>query len=529
MTYDFDGSTYETYENRRSSMQSDGENRPSTRSDRENRPSTRSGRAGVAAGLSWLLPGAGQFYAGRVQIGIVLILPLVLLLSIIALAAASGHLASVAALAVVPGMIVLFIIGDLAFAFWRSIAVLDAYVAYKRQVSRLAVVFLVAVTVTPHLVIAAGGVAFAQTTDKIFVPLDTIPFAITATSPDPNAASAIVMLPTPGPTPQGQAPGLDLLVPLPTATPMPKPSFAAKRITVLLIGFDSGPGRTNELTDTQIVASFDPVGGTVSLVSIPRDTVGVPLGNGRAYAPKINSLYAYAAANPSAFGGATPIRVLKDTLGAFVGVSIDYYAAIDLPGFIRVIDATGGVDINVKTALNDPRYKEYGFRGIAFKTGCQHMDGQTALAYARIRYSEGQNDFTRADRQQQVLMAVRNKLVGAGTIANLPSILASLGDTIRTDIPPDLVASLTSAATSVTTKNVYRAVLSPPLVSYASNEYGSVLIPDRPAIDAVAAALFPETGAKPASWPAPTPRPTVAPGTTPKPKATPGPVSPCAG
>lgn len=294
------------------------------------------------------------------------------------------------------------------------------------------------------------------------------------------------------------------------------------RVNVLLLGIDSGPGRNQALTDTMIVVSLDPVGNTVSMMSIPRDTVNAPLGDGAAYQPKLNSLLAYATRNPGAFPGRKPIRVLKDTIGEMVGQTIDYYASVDLPGFIKVVDAIGGVGVYVKEALADYRYKEYGFRGFFIDAGCHHMDGKTALAYARIRYSVGQNDFTRASRQQQVLVAARDQVVRKGLLLDVPALFGALGKTIRTDLPQDLAPRLAEFAAGIDARDVTQAVVQPPLVRYGHNAYGSVLIPDLAAIRAVADGLFSATGTKPVGWPPPAnPTPTPDPAQAKAPRPTP--------
>src|SRR5205085_1504632 len=122
-----------------------------------------------------------------------------------------------------------------------------------------------------------------------------------------------------------------------------------ERLNVLLLGVDAAPGRTEALTDSMIVVSLDPVGRTVSMVSIPRDLASVPLGNGTGdvFGPKINSLASWADRHPAEFpnGG---VRALEDAIGALLGIPIHYYARVDLGGFAAMVDAVGGVEIDVK-------------------------------------------------------------------------------------------------------------------------------------------------------------------------------------
>ncbi|HEY2888197.1 MAG TPA: LCP family protein, partial [Candidatus Limnocylindrales bacterium] len=157
------------------------------------------------------------------------------------------------------------------------------------------------------------------------------------------------------------------------------------RFTMLLIGVDSGPGRTTALTDTMIVASLDPVAGSVSMISVPRDMVDVPLPDGQVYRSKINSLMAFANQHPKLFPGAPSGQsVLAATLGRLLGVQIDGWAEVNLPGFVRVVDAIGGVEVTVHDGFCTSIYREYGMNGFAVVPGRYHFNGDEALAYARV-------------------------------------------------------------------------------------------------------------------------------------------------
>ena len=163
-----------------------------------------------------------------------------------------------------------------------------------------------------------------------------------------------------------------------------------------------------------IVVSLDPATRTVSMLSIPRDMVDVPMPDGRQYRDKINSLVSYARHHPAQFPGSdgTGFDVLMGALGTLLNTQIDYYAKVDLGGFVRVVDVLGGVDVNVARAFCDPSYDEYGFtRGFSITAGRHHLNGQQALAYARVRKASGESDFTRAARQQEVISGIRDSIV----------------------------------------------------------------------------------------------------------------------
>ena len=126
---------------------------------------------------------------------------------------------------------------------------------------------------------------------------------------------------------------------------------------MLLVGVDAGVGRRTFLTDTMIVVSLDPVAGTVSMLSIPRDMVDVPLPDGTVFPAKINGLVSWARHNPGQFPGADGrgYDVLMGALGTLLDVRIDLYAQVTLGGFVSVVDRLGGVDVNVRRAFCDPR------------------------------------------------------------------------------------------------------------------------------------------------------------------------------
>ena len=163
----------------------------------------------------------------------------------------------------------------------------------------------------------------------------------------------------------------------------------------------------------------------------------MPLGNGDKFGPKLNSLYGYASRHPEEFPKG-PMRTLQDAIGALLKVPVHYYAVMDFKGFVRMIDEAGGVDVHLKKPLIDPKYpglKASG--GLRIEAGDQHLDGKLALAYVRSRYAVDGSDFSRARRQQEVLVSLRNKLLDGGSVFyRLPALLETFGDNVRTDLPP---------------------------------------------------------------------------------------------
>jgi LCP family protein required for cell wall assembly len=260
-----------------------------------------------------------------------------------------------------------------------------------------------------------------------------------------------------------------------------------------------------------IVVSLDPVGRTVSMVSIPRDLASVPLANGDVFGPKINSLASWADRHPKDFPGGG-IRALEDAIGGLLGIPIHYYARVDLGGFAAMVDAVGGVDITVRKALDDPRYPGLdGKRGWSVQPGKHHFDGRDALAYARIRKSTGESDLTRAARQQEVLVALRDRAVGAGILFNLPTLLDAVGATVRTDLPQDRLPQLAALAEQIGGSSTVKLVLGAPMIkSGGTTQFGSIFVPVPAKIRAMAKVVFGPPGADPA-WPVAPPGASTAP------------------
>ena len=199
------------------------------------------------------------------------------------------------------------------------------------------------------------------------------------------------------------------------------------RINVLLIAV-GGEGHSGEnLADTIMVASIRPQAGDVALLSIPRDLfVQVP---GRDYYAKINSVHAYGESQKENGGP----DLLQTVVEEMTGQPIHYFTRVDFTAFKSIVDAIGGVNITIENEFYDYWHK------LSFPAGTEKMNGERALAYVRARYVEGPEggDFKRAARQQQLLLALREKVFSVNTAFDfgaVSQILNSLSDNIRTDM-----------------------------------------------------------------------------------------------
>jgi polyisoprenyl-teichoic acid--peptidoglycan teichoic acid transferase len=217
-------------------------------------------------------------------------------------------------------------------------------------------------------------------------------------------------------------------------------------VNLLLIGVDEREGAPEEgvRSDTLIVAHLNGPGGYANLLSIPRDTV-VEVGLPEGPLPfKINTAYGtgYARAEELYGAGTTPqqggMALAAQTTQRFLGTPIHYTAQINFDGFARLIDALGGITIDVPVYIFDDAYPtpDFGYTTIEFQPGVQRMDGATALIYARTRHSD--SDFGRAQRQQQVMRAMIDEFRGRSRLQQallLPKLRDALGGTVTTTLP----------------------------------------------------------------------------------------------
>ena len=314
--------------------------------------------------------------------------------------------------------------------------------------------------VATHVVAIAGALDVYQTgaainnndmvsNDALAGGSPFVPSASPAPSPTPT--------PTPTPAPTTTEDGMAAFVPYastgPSAFPAPTYSSNPDRITFLLIGVDFMTGRSHALTDSMILATLDVHTNTATIISVPRDTANFDLYYGGWVGPsfKLNELMS--AASSTSFGSPdSGVRTIAKEVGFLVGLPVDYYAAVDLEGFVSIVNAMGGVDVNVKVAVNDP------FTGTFVPTGLIHMDGHLALKYARSR--ESSTDYARSRRQQEVLIALARKVVTPAVVPQLPALLSLAGKTIATDFPMKYARNFVSAFRRVGTPTT--CVLGPP-------------------------------------------------------------------
>jgi len=273
----------------------------------------------------------------------------------------------------------------------------------------------------------------------------------------------------------------------------PLPDWQKKeRVNILLLGIDEredqyGPWRT----DTMIVLTIDPENMTAGMLSIPRD-LWVPIPG---YSEnRINT--AHYTGDLKKFPGGGPALATK-TVQYNLGIPIHYYVRVNFGGFVEAVDTIGGVEIYVEEEINDPLYPDsaFGYDPLYIPAGLQHMDGELALKYARTRHSS--SDFDRLRRQQQVIMAVRDKVLRfellPQLLLKLPDLLKTVGDSVQTDLQLDEMLSLVQLASEIDEEHLKTAVIDSSMTVDTITPNGAqVLIPMRDEIRAVVDEIFTE-------------------------------------
>lgn len=202
------------------------------------------------------------------------------------------------------------------------------------------------------------------------------------------------------------------------------------RVNILLLA-EGGEGHAGEnLTDTIMLASFRPQEKDVAIMSIPRDLY-VKIPDTELYT-RINGVHAHGEQQRKGLG----VQLIKQKIGEITGQPIHYVARIDFIAFKKIVDELGGVDITIGNSFYDFWHK------ISFPAGTEHMNGERALAYVRARYIEGSGggDFKRAERTQQVLLAIRKNVFSVQTAVDLRA-LAGILETLKQHVATDFTLS----------------------------------------------------------------------------------------
>jgi len=411
------------------------------------------GSRSVAAALSFVWPGLGQLYAGKRRQAAIFAAP-ALVVALLLLYQARQGLTVLAARFLDPAFALWALVIIIGLGVWRAISVMHAFQvvpeaeatsASRRRTEQTVLGVLLALIVATHGV--AGALAYIDyaSFSKVFGAVD-----LSGASVDPSAT------PPPDVFSDGTQPPASME---PTQRPI------AGRVTILLTGVDSYSGRTERLYDSIMVVSLETSTNTVAMISVPRDSAAFPLYFGGTVGVKtrINSLVSYVQhgwiKSPD-----DPMTTFVNEVGYLVGVPIDYYAVMDLTGFMEMIDLVGGIDIDNPSVINDGSYDwlDGSPPGFYLPAGTHHLDGRHALAYVRSRHGTNNNDWKRSSRQQEVLVALERKMASPSMIPQLPNLLQTMGSSVKTTFPAGQVADMVALGEQIPSENIRQVVLGPP-------------------------------------------------------------------
>jgi len=510
--------------------------------------------------IDLLLPGAGHLLLGRRRAALLFFAPVALMVvGLIALYAAGGF-TEIVAFAVTPGVLPALIVVNIVLAIWRVGAALDATRRTSRPWLAIGIVgpAIVVLVLVPHVWLGSTLAATSDFLDSTFAdnntptetdaPEDTPPPGWSFDpgdedgTPYPTGLDGSVppsTLPTVGPTkgpvvPQtsgtGNLPGLNVSVPW--TRPGAVPWGSDGRFDLLLMGSDAGRDRWSRRMDVMLLVEVDANTGKVAMIGLPRNLINAPFPPGAArdavacgcFSGLLNALYVEATViHPDRWpgtGAVSGIGAVRATVSQLTGRPVDAVLVADLWGMIKVVDAMGGIDINIPAAVHDDNYPDpvYGHIAMSLPAGQQHLDGRHALFYARSRHQD--SDYGWMARQQTLLLAIR-KQIGPDTIFNAPDLFNAAKGFVWTDLPRSSLPNLVTLFSKAQTATVKQLRIVPP--TYPEWLTKSEILKIQKAIAALLGLPAPPTPTPSAGA---TTSPTSAPTHTPAPTRTPAPTAP---
>ena len=432
----------------------------------------------LAALLSLILPGLGQAYAGRPPRALAFLVPALLAWGALIGAVAAGWRQAFGVL-VQPGVLPLLLAIQVALLLIHLAAVIDAWALVRRRLQRSMGVARTGGGAASAVVLAAAlaGVVVLHGIPGIYTynlatllprfaaggPPGGLPTPSWLASPTLGPTGSPTDVPTPSPTPS----------PSPTPTPLAGPEWLHDgRLDILLLGSDAGPGRFSARPDAVLLVSVEVETGRVALFGFPRYMNNIPMPpeaadmfkDGR-YPGYLNALYVAALNNPRRFpfndeaGWGLMTGVVQELSGAH----IDGYMVIDLFGFERMVDALGGVWIDVPPpGVVDANYGLGDRRVVSMRlsAGCQELNGRRTLFFSRTRHQD--SDIHRLRRQLITLQSLRKSYDPLEVLPRVPQILDAAGEAFHTSFAPQDLPFLADVAAAVDHDHVERIVFSAP-------------------------------------------------------------------
>jgi LCP family protein required for cell wall assembly len=524
------------------------------------RPTPR--RLAVAALLDLVAPGLGHLLLGRRRAALLFFAPFALLIAALVGAYAAGGFTAILAFVVTPGVLPALAVVNIALALWRLAAAFDATRITARPWLAIGVVgpAMLILVLVPHVWLGSTIAATSDFLDSTFAndnapqetdqPDDTPPPGWTfdpgdegtpePTGPDetllPGASPTVA--PTRGPlvardSGLGNLPGLNVAVPW--TRPGAVPWGNDGRFDLLLLGSDAGADRWSRRMDVMLLVEIDVNTGKVAMIGLPRNLINAPLPPGPAhdavacgcFTDLLNAMYVEATVrHPELWpgtGAVAGIGAVRATVSQLTGRPVDAVLVADLWGVIKVVNAMGGIDVNVPSRVYDSHYPDpvYGDIVLDISAGHHHFDGRLALAYARSRHQD--SDYGRMARQQTLLLAIRSQ-IGPDVIFNAPDLFAAAKGFTWTDLPRSSLPNLVELFGKAQTATVKQLRIVPPTYAeFLTKTEITKIQKDIAALLGLPAPPTPTPSTSPSSTPTAGPTHTPSPSPSPTPTESPPP------
>jgi LCP family protein required for cell wall assembly len=465
----------------------------------------------IAAFLSAIVPGLGQGYLGKRRRALLFSLPL-LPVAAAGVFALDVDTLDILGLVVQPTVLKAVLIVNLAALLWRIGAVADAFAVSgaPRTPWRIAVVAIVVFAVAlPHLVVTQYTLDAAYAleevfvseheTEPVFIPPPDDPFAdddFVLPAPDPKRTISRYPRRQEGPLlyrpgvgdPDAVREALRFDTTGKLIDRLGDDAEGVERITVLLVGGDGGPGRSGNRADSINVVTLNTQTGKAAVFGIPRNMTHVPLpdewstafveleqqltpwrerrtwtdedgdGNPDQFVPchcfpdQINAIYPFTRGWTDTYPDERDpgLAALRDVLEILLAIDIDYYAFVDMNGFVNVVNALGGVNVYVTRPVTidmSPAKEGDPWHEVSIGTGWRRLNGLDALGYVRERRSS--SDYTRMQRQRCMLKAVAAKATPSTVLTRFSSLARAMSRSVRTDIDLDYLPTLLKEAANL--------------------------------------------------------------------------------
>jgi LCP family protein required for cell wall assembly len=342
--------------------------------------------------------------------------------------------------------------------------------ATQRQLARAALFALVLLLIFPTILVTIGAADSAQ-----------------AAGEQPLAQATATRRPTATPRASTRA----TATPAPTATPSARTGAAAVGATTLadttnivLLGSDRRPDMPNWRTDVLMVLSIDEANNRVGVISLPRD---IYIDNIPGHNPNKINVVDYVGEQDKPNGGGP--ELLSSILEEKIGVPIHHYVRFNFETLKNLVDAMGGIEVNVDCPIYDPNRYDEGGLPLALDVGVHRLNGGQALTYVRSRYVGGDLDRTR--RQQRFAWAVRDQIQNEDLLSRIPAMYTAIADSVQTDMSLMEGVALVRFALKLDSENVHGLVVNDPSMireGYAGNMW--VWYPNWDVISAAAQTIF---------------------------------------